>query len=130
MALIRFFVPLSPGPGFPDAQGAHAQLAAFCGVSPPLSGERVYSIAFWSDGGEWTATVGKPLSGKRTKTVRRKGKRVETTTQLRAFVTVLAIFEGKPASIVTDQPPFGTSRSEWHNPILAGQPHEVDYFTE
>jgi hypothetical protein len=43
---------------------------------------------------------------------------------------VIAIFDGNRAMVVTDCWPFGTARSEWANPFMAGVPIRVEYFTE
>jgi hypothetical protein len=43
---------------------------------------------------------------------------------------VIAIFDGNRAMVVTDCWPFGTSRSDWANPFMAGVPIRVEYFTE
>jgi hypothetical protein len=79
---------------------------------------------------EWTATVGRLLTG--TKTVRWKGRRITWRPGVRLFSPqlVIAIFDGNPAMVVTDCWPYGTSRSERANPFRAGVPIRVEYFTE
>ena len=93
----------------------------------PPSGERVYSITFRRNREEWTATVGRLLTG--TKTVQWIMWR-EPGVKLSSQQLVIAIFDGNRAMVVTDCWPFGTSRSEWPNPFKAGVPIRVEYFTE
>ena len=112
-------------PGFPDAPGAHAQLAAFCSVPVPRPSERVYSITFRHSREEWTATVRRLLTGTKTWITWRKPGVTLASPQL-----VIAIFDRNPAMVVTDCWPFGTSRSEWANPFKAGVTIRVEYFAE
>jgi hypothetical protein len=100
-------------------------LAAFCSVPVPPQGERVYSITFRHNREEWTATVGRLLTGTKTWIRWRKPGVKLSSPQL-----VIAIFDGHRAMVVTDCWPFGTSRSEWANPFKAGVPIRVEYFTE
>ena len=90
----------------------------------PPSGERVYSITFRHNREEWTATVGRLLTGTKTWIKWRK-----PGVKLSSLQLVIAIFDGNRALVVTDCWPFGTSRSEWANPFVAGVPIRVEYFT-
>jgi hypothetical protein len=70
-------------------------------------------------------TVGRLLAGTKTWIKWRKPGVKLSSPQL-----VIAIFDGNRAMVVTDCWPFGTSRSEWANPFMAGVPIRVEYFTE
>jgi hypothetical protein len=94
-------------------------------VPVPPPGERVYSITFRHNREEWTATVRRLLTGKRTWITWRKPGVKLSSPQL-----VIAIFDGNRAMVVTDCWPFGTSRSALANPFKAGVPMRVEYFTE
>lgn len=122
---MHFFVPKAD----PDeAESVYGQLAACCGRPVPAHGRRISSITFTHNGEQWTAEVGKRLSGSRTRQRRRKGGVVEVTTPLSDAATVLAIFGGAPYLVVTDARPLGGQISAWVNPFMAGQPTNVTYF--
>ena len=105
-----FFLPDST----PDSEEVgYARLAALCGSAVPSPDKRIYSITYSHDGIEWTATVGKSLSGTSRKIVRRRGQRVEQTKSHSDPATVRAIFAGVPYMVVTDG-----VRTQWANPFF------------
>ncbi len=124
---MKFFVPEVDAA---ETESLYAALAAFSRSQVPPANQRIYSIEFVHDGEEWTATVGKQLKGFKTRTRRRKGKKVEVPTGISDAATVLAIFAGSPYLVVTDARPIRDVASAWVNPFLAGRPKEVEFFDE
>jgi hypothetical protein len=116
-----FFVPKAE----PETwEARYAELAGWCNLTPPAPDKRVYSIQFRHDGDEWTATVGRSLSGTRRQC---KGRQTEET-GLADPAVVLAIFPGRIWMVVTDHRIAGGSFSKWQNPFMAGKPESVSYF--
>lgn len=111
-------------PGFPEDQHEAIYHEMARAGNTAATDERVYSIRFSHDGIMWTATVGERLKG--TKTVAKKGR--ETVQQHSDDATVLAIFPGNPYIVATSRHPFGTDRSLWENPFMAGEPRSVTLF--
>ena len=127
----QFFVPTVIPEVTPDNQeSVYAELARWCGRAVPSPERRVYSITFVHDGERWTATVGESLRGKRTRTTRSRGTRVEREQSVSDPAVVLAIFAGIPYMVVTNHR-IGGRRvgSAWENPFLAGEPESVTYFS-
>lgn len=120
-----FFVPAATAE---NLEAVYADLAKFCGQPPQPSERRIYSITYVHNGETWTATVGKKLSGKGSRTKRIKGKNVEQSYGVSDPATVLAIFPGYPYMVVTNHRLAGNVGSAWENPFLAGQPKSVTYF--
>lgn len=125
---MKFFVPEADDPEMTEK--VYAEFAEACHSVPlPLS-DRIYSITWQKSTIEtWTATVGKPLSGKK-KTSRGKGSTYrEWFEHLSDPATVLAIFPGQPYMVFTTG---GLStRSYWVNPLMASAtPSSVELFTE
>jgi hypothetical protein len=124
---MKFFVPKADDE---TKETIYVDLAGLC-RSPVLpANQRVYSITFIHDGEEWTATVGRTLSGTRTRKRQRRGQRIDVTVNLSDSATVLAIFSGSPFQVVTDAHPVGGSRSNWGNPFMAGNPSHVELFED
>lgn len=109
---------------------AYEALAEFARRSPEHP--RIRSITFSTDRGEeWVATVGQEMSGYlQPGGFNSRGHQVKDKQRIYARHKVLAIFGPAPYSVVTDAPPIGTSRSEWSNPLLAGEPTIIEYFTD
>jgi hypothetical protein len=125
----QFFV---PAPAKPDKQeSAYAEFAKWCGRAVPGPESRIYSITFVHDGEEWTATVSESLRGKRIRSTRSRGVKVEREQPVSDPAVVLAIFEGLPYMVVTNHRLGGRNvGSAWENPFLAGQPKSVTYFSK
>ena len=111
------------------AELQYAKWSAARGLDVVSRPERIYSITFVHDGGEWTATVGELLRGESRKMVTRRGQRVEQTTALRDAATVMAIFPGSPYIVYTDKGRDPNTTSRWLNPFMAGQPTSVIRFS-
>ena len=114
-----------PGVTEDKAEEVFEALAKFAGRPVPPPEERVYRIEWIHDGERWTAEVGRQLHGERIAKVGRKkaGKWVSDPAK------VQAIFASMPWLVVTDARPLGTVRSAWVNPLMAGQPAKVEYFS-
>ena len=120
-----FFVPEAT----PEGQEAvFAELARFAGRVAPQLSERVYSITFDHQGGEWRAAVGETLTGVGRKRVHSKGTTVEREMPLRDAALVLAIFHGASYLVVTDSRPIGRVRSALQNPFRTSAPTSVTRF--
>lgn len=115
-----FFVPRVPAE---SQEECYITLARACDCLTPCRAERIYSITYTHDRETWTATVGKQLTGRVTKTSRARGKKVERTVPLSNGATVMAIFPGAPFIVWHD----GASKV-WENPFLVGRPHAITYF--
>jgi hypothetical protein len=122
---VEFFVPAATDENIDEV---YASFAEMCHRSVPPPDRRIYSIRFIHDGTEWTATVGEPLRGTRTRKRRRRGQNVEVTEQASDPATVLAIFAGTPFLVVTNAQPITGVVSAWVNPFMAGQPESVTFF--
>ncbi len=123
----RFFVPEAT----PDTQeSVYASFAAWCRCPVPSRDRRIYSITYISKGTTWTATVGETLRGMRYVTTRSRGQKSEQVQYVADPATVLAIFEGVPFMVVTNQGMPRDVGSAWANPFLAGQPKFIAYFAE
>lgn len=116
----QFFVPGSADAGSPDAgdEAAYCRLAELAGAVPAEPGRRIRRVAFKVARESWTAEVGQKMSGTRPDHRRRKGEFVTTTEKLWG-ATVLAIFEGTPFTIVTDE-----------EPVAVDKPSRIAYFTD
>ncbi len=125
-----FFVPESVVPPGYTSETVYAELAKFAGAHSQPVDRRIASITWLHDGEVWTATVGQTLTGESTRKRTRGGRKVDVTENLRDPAKVLAIFAGPPCYlVVTDARPFATSVSHWANPLMAGQPRDVSYFS-
>jgi hypothetical protein len=123
----RFFVPVTTPD---DQESVYASFAAWCHCAIPSPDKRIYSITYMLKGTTWTATVGEALRGMRYVTTRVRGHKSEQVHYVSDPATVLAIFEGVPFRVVTNQGmPRGVG-SVWANPFSAGQPKSVTYFAE
>ncbi len=123
----HFFVPEATS----DTQESiYASFAAWCRSPIPSPDRRVYSITYITKGTEWTATVGECLRGTRYVTTRSHGQKNEQMQFVSDPATVLAIFEGTPFMVVTNQGmPRGVG-SVLANPFLAGHPKSIVYFSD
>ena len=121
----EFFV---PGVEDENLEQTYEELARLCRVAPPPRNQRVFSISYRHDGEEWTATVGTTLRGSRSRTVTRRGARVEQHDRLSDPALVLAIFPGYPYFVVTNHRIPRSVGSAWENPFMAGQPFSVTLF--
>ena len=123
----QFFVPAAT----PDNQeSVYASFAEWCSRAVPSLERRVYSITFVHNGDEWTATVGESLRGRRFRTVRSRGVKLEREQPVSDPAIVLAIFPGTPYIVVTNHRIGGRNvGSAWENPFFAGQPKSVTYFS-
>jgi hypothetical protein len=119
----HFFV---PNVAEDHLQRAYETLAEACGQRPCPPDQRIYSIVYMHDGVRWTATVGQQLHGTKTTITRGRERRTPQSDP----ATVLAIFPGNPYRVVTSAPPFGSTRSDWANPFMAGQPEQVTVFRQ
>jgi hypothetical protein len=127
----QFFVPTVIPAVKPDNQeSVYAELARWCGRVVPNPEKRIYSITFVHDSERWTATVGESLRGRRIRTKRSRGMRIEREEPVSDPAVVLAIFAGVPYMMVTNHR-LGEQRvgSAWENPFLAGEPESVTYFS-
>ncbi|WP_433802212.1 hypothetical protein [Actinomycetospora sp. CA-084318] len=119
---VEFFV---PGAGPDDAEARYAELAALVGASPAAPADRVRSLRFTRGAEEWTATVGRPLTGRlAARTDRRPPRRSATsrsapTRDVADPATVRAVLAtGDGWAVVTDAAPVGpVDDSTWDNPF-------------
>jgi hypothetical protein len=123
--VVAFFLPRSSDDE--QAERLYDALAEFAGCEPAPPGARVQSVAFTQDGARWVAQVGEELSGRRTTQQLRRGELIERTEELSSPSRVLAIYPGRPFTVVTDAQPITGTPSEWANPFLV-QPDEVTLF--
>jgi hypothetical protein len=121
-----FFVPAATPE---NLESVYADFAKMCRSAVPPVEQRIYSITYTHDGEDWTATVGKNLTGVRHKTSRVKGVKVEREERLSDPALVLAIFTGNPFFVVTNHRLVGNVGSRWENPFMAGRPSSVTYFS-
>lgn len=122
-----FFVPTET----PETQeSVYISFAKWCRCPVPTSDRRIYSITYILKGTTWTATVGASLRGMRYVTTRSRGQKSEQVQYVSDPATVLAIFEGVPFMVVTNQGMPRDVGSAWANPFLAGQPKSITYFAE
>jgi hypothetical protein len=105
----------------------YADLAKWSNCVIPDPTKRIYSITFFHDSEEWTATVGKSLRGMRNYITRSRGKNIPHRKFLNDSAVVWAIFAGNPFRVVTDQG-FTARSSIWANPFLVGNPNAIVYF--
>ena len=98
---IQFLVPVIPG--FPDAAGAHAHLTAFCSMAVPPAGQRVSTR---SPSGT-TGKSGALAHGYEGRAMEGKKDHAANGSELFSPQLVIAIFDGKPAMVVTDCWPAG-----------------------
>jgi hypothetical protein len=110
-----------------QAERLYDALAEFAGCEPALPGERVQAISFTHDGARWTAAVGEELRGERHTSRLRCGELIEHTEQLSSPTRVLAVYPGRPFTVVTDAQPITGTPSEWANPFTA-EPDQVTLF--
>ena len=85
------------------------------------------AISFTHDGARWTAAVGEELRGERTTQQLRRGELLERTEMLTSPTRVLAVYPGRPFTVVTDAQPITGTPSEWANPFTA-DPDQVTLF--
>ena len=123
--MVAFFVPRASDDE--QAERLYDAFAEFAGCEPAPPGRRAQSIAFTQDGARWTAEVGAELAGTRTTSRLRRGELIEHTEQLASASRVLAVYPGKPFTVVTDAQPITSAPSEWANPFTV-QPDEVTWF--
>jgi hypothetical protein len=113
--MVAFFLPRASDDE--QAERLYDALAEFAGCEPAPPGQRVASITFDTDGAQWVAAVGEPLTGRRTTSRLRRGELVEHTEELGSPSRVLAIYPGTPFVVVTDAQPITPAASEWANPF-------------
>jgi hypothetical protein len=123
--MVAFFVPRASDDE--QAERLYDALAEFAGCEPAPPGRRVRSIVFTHDGAQWRADVGEELSGRRTTQQLRRGELIERTEELASSSRVLAVYPGRPFTVVTDAQPITGAPSEWANPFTA-EPDEVTLF--
>ena len=123
--MVAFFLPRAGDDE--QAERLYDALAEFAGCEPAPPGERVRAIAFTYDGAQWTAEVGEELHGVRTTQQLRRGELIERTEQLSSPSRVLAVYPGRPFTVVTDAQPITGAPSEWANPFTA-EPDQVTLF--
>ncbi len=123
MEVPSFFVPAATAG---DAESVYVGLAQRCNVAPPALRDRIYSVGFQHNGEQWTATVGKSLTGAHY-TVR-KGSGHETKRTLSDPAVVVAIFPGSPYQVMTNHGIVESVGSRWANPFYVGDPHSIVYF--
>lgn len=122
-----FFVPAATTD---NQESVYAEFARWCGRPVPSPERRIYSITFVHDGEEWTATVGEALRGKRFRTTRSRGMKIEREQPVSDPAIVLAIFPGIPYIVVTNHRIGGRNvGSRWENPFFAGEPDSVTFFS-
>ena len=149
--MTSFFVPGAADAELSDAELSDADEAAYRGLAqvagrvPAAPGRRIRQVAFKVGRESWTAEVGRKMAGTRPEHRRRKGEFTTTTEKLSGHATVLAIFEGTPFAIMTDeqadeqpdeQPdeqqaasaPSASESSPSTNPHLVEKPSRVAYF--
>ena len=110
-----------------QAERLYEALAEFAGCEPAPLRERVQAISFTQDGARWTAAVGEEMSGERRTSQLRRGELLERTEQLSSPTRVLAVYPGRPFTVVTDAQPITGTPSEWANPFTA-EPDQVTLF--
>ncbi len=98
-------------------------LAELAGAGIPAPEERVFSITWKRDSGEWTATVGEQLKGIEIVTKGRGRQKRVFELPRSTNDTVLAIFPGVPFLIM-----HNNASRLWNVPILAGSPTRVVRF--
>jgi hypothetical protein len=74
---VKFFVPGSNDDA--HSERLYEALCALVGRPTAPQGERVYSIEFESNAEAWTATVGQPMRGERTRVRQRNKVRKQVT---------------------------------------------------
>ena len=145
--MTMFFVPGAADAELSDAElsdadeAVYRSLAQVAGRIPAAPGRRIRQVAFKVGRESWTAEVGRKMAGTRPEHRRRKGEFTTTTEKLSGHATVLAIFEGTPFAIMTDeqtdeQPdeqqaasaPSASESSPSTNPHLVEKPSRVAYF--
>lgn len=105
------------------------RLAVAFSLRMPEPHERIFSITFRHDGVIWTATVGKMMEGRGSRTRRVKGKRFEEVTSHSDPAMIRAIFPDPVCfRVFTDGGLSIGQRSRWENPFLAGLPYETFRF--
>ena len=113
--MVAFFLPRAGDDE--QAERLYDALAEFAGCESAPAGQRVASITFDQDGARWVATVGEPLTGRRTSSQLRRGELLERVEELGSPSRVLAIYPGTPFVVVTDAQPITSEPSEWANPF-------------
>ena len=125
-----FFVPNAT---VEEQEEVYLAFARMAGQStPPLPEKRIYSIDYYHNGVNWTATVGETLKGIEWPKEKKRSS-LSPPSQPRPIhrgdpATVLAIFPGDPYMVVTNHRIAGNVRSRWENPFMAGRPSSVTYF--
>lgn len=131
--MTTFFVPPANVDDDSDDETRYVDLAKFAGCAPAAPARRVYSIQF-ENNYIWTATVGEPTRGERTRQRRRKDPSTGRTRNVEVVETdgdsaiVRAIFERGGTFVVVTNKSIDGQRSDWENPFLAGIPRTVIYF--
>ncbi|GAB3139663.1 hypothetical protein [Marisediminicola antarctica] len=139
--MTTFFVPGAADAGLPDAglpdanEAAYRRLAGLAGAVPAAPGRRIRRVAFKVGRESWTAEVGRKMAGTRPEHRRRRGEFTTTTERLSGHATVLAIFEGTPFVIVTDEEQAASAlpaseSSPSTNPILVDKPSRIAHFAD
>jgi hypothetical protein len=123
--MVAFFLPRASDEA--QRERLYDAFAEFAGCEPAAPDERVHAIVFTHDGAQWTAQVGEPLSGRRSTQQLRRGELIERTEELSSPSRVLAVYPGRPFTVVTDAQPITGAPSEWANPFTA-EPDQVTYF--
>ncbi|MCD2190564.1 hypothetical protein [Actinomycetospora soli] len=103
----------------------YAEAAALVGTTPPAPADRVRSLRFTRGAEEWTATVGRPLTGRlAARTDRRPPRRAPATRSAPTRdvsdpATVRAVLPADGGwAVVTDAAPHGpVDDSTWENPV-------------
>lgn len=124
--MTAFFLPRAADAD--QAERLYEALAEFAGCAPAPPGQRIASVAFQLGGVRWVAAVGEELTGSRTTSRLRRGELLEHTEELTSPTRVLAIYPGRPCTVVTDAAPITGATSDWANPF-AVDPDDVVLFT-
>lgn len=119
-----FFLPFAP---LEEQERLYADLARHCGCETPDARNRIYSVIFEHDSALWIATVGDVLRGH--KPIWEGRKRTDRTVPIEDSAVVVAIFPGEVFQICTDSGIKQNRKSGWANPLWAGTPRVVNYFS-
>lgn len=122
-----FFV---PGAKEGKDEDVYRELANFAKTVCPKEGDRVYSITFQNRSETWTATVGESLQGMKDEFTQRGDRLSLYERRVSDPAIVVAIFPSAPYVVVTDHCLYLDAKSAWENPIRAGNPENIVYFSK
>jgi hypothetical protein len=120
-----FFIPVAPPERYEEF---YVQMARACNVPVPEMAQRIYSISWVHDSTDlWRGTVAESLTGTRTVSKGRGRSKTQYTLPIDDPARVLAIFPGRCYVVYTDS--GAGKRTIWANPLGAGIPTGVEYFS-